>query len=166
MKTCQNKKKCKSCIINHLPRLKCLIFLCFWVELCKTLGKDGQEIKILTHMKKFHFWVKMLFLSKTKMNFWKILIFGTHGLMTIFSKCSKFQNDLINILGDMTSSILILFGIALFCIISTQNNVIPIGWYFKMSYYIVCVFLRQPLVEHCHVTRNCQTMFTGNERFH
>ena len=46
---------------------------------------------------------KMMFLSKTKTNFLKILIFGTHGLMTIFNKCSKFQNDLINILGDMTS---------------------------------------------------------------
>ena len=39
----------------------------------------------------------MLFLSKT------ILIFAAHGLQTIFNKCSKFQNDLINILGDMTS---------------------------------------------------------------
>ena len=45
----------------------------------------------------------MLFLSKTKMNFWKIAIFGTHGLKTILNKGSKFQNDLINILGDMTS---------------------------------------------------------------
>ena len=35
----------------------------------------------------------------------------------------------------------------------------------KRYYYIVCVFLRQPLAEHCHVTRNCQTIFTGNERF-
>ena len=32
-------------------------------------------------------------------------------------------------------------------------------------YYIVCVFLQRPLAEHCHVTRNCQTIFTGNERF-
>ena len=40
-----------------MPRLKCLIFLCFCVELCKTLEKDGQEIKISTRMKKFHFWV-------------------------------------------------------------------------------------------------------------
>ena len=33
-------------------------FLCFWVELCKTLEKDGQEIKISTREKKFHFWVQ------------------------------------------------------------------------------------------------------------
>ena len=52
-------KKCKSCIINHIPRLKCLIFLCFWFELCKTLEKERQEIKISTRMKKFHFWVKI-----------------------------------------------------------------------------------------------------------
>ena len=37
------------------------------------------------------------------MKFWKILIFATHGLIAIFNKCSKFQNDLINILGDMAS---------------------------------------------------------------
>ena len=46
-------KKCKSCIISHIPWLKCLIFLCFWVELCKTLDNDGQEIKISTRMNKF-----------------------------------------------------------------------------------------------------------------
>ena len=33
----------------------------------------------------------------------KILMFGIHVLMTIFNKRSKFQNDQINILGDMTS---------------------------------------------------------------
>ena len=37
------------------------------------------------------------------MIFLKILIFATHGLMTIFNKWSKFQNDLISILRDMTS---------------------------------------------------------------
>ena len=52
----------------------------------------------------FHFWVKkMLFISKMKMNFWKILIFARHDLMTIFNQYSKFQNSVINILGDMTS---------------------------------------------------------------
>ena len=35
----------------------------------------------------------------------------------------------------------------------------------NMFHYLVCVFLRWPLAEHCHVTRNCQTIFTGNERF-
>ena len=64
-------KKCKSCIINHKPRLKCLIFLCFWVELCKTLGKDEQEIKISSHMKKFHFWVKNAVFIKNKNEFLK-----------------------------------------------------------------------------------------------
>ena len=32
-----------------------------------------------------------------------IQIFATHGLITTFNKCYKFQNDLINILGNMTS---------------------------------------------------------------
>ena len=41
-----------------MPRLKYLIFLCFIVELFKTLEKDGQEIKMSTRMKKFHFGVK------------------------------------------------------------------------------------------------------------
>ena len=40
--------------------------------------------------------------AETKIKFWKILIFATHGLMTILNKCA-FQNDLVNILGDMTS---------------------------------------------------------------
>ena len=30
------------------------------------------------------------------------------------------------------------------------------------SYYIVCVFLQLSLAEHCQVSRNCQTIFTGN----
>ena len=37
------------------------------------------------------------------MKIWKILIFVTHGLTSIFNKWSKFQNDLINILEDMAS---------------------------------------------------------------
>ena len=64
-------KKCKSCIINHIHRLKCLISLCFWVELNKALEKDGQEIKISTRMKKFHFWVKNAVLIKTGNEFLK-----------------------------------------------------------------------------------------------
>ena len=38
--------------------LKCFIFLRFWFEFCKTLERDGQEIKISVQMKKFHFWEK------------------------------------------------------------------------------------------------------------
>ena len=38
------------------------------------------------------------FLIKKKFRF-----FAIRGRMTIFNKCSKFQNDLINTLGDMTS---------------------------------------------------------------
>ena len=62
-----------------------------------------SNIKISTRINIFHFGVKYVFFSKLKMNFWKILIFATHGLMTILNKCSKLQNDVINILGDIAS---------------------------------------------------------------
>ena len=70
--------------------LKCLIFLRFW-----------QQIKMLTHMKKFHFWVECADLSENENEILKNSDFTTHGLMTIFNKWSKCQNDLINNLGDM-----------------------------------------------------------------
>ena len=56
-------------------------------------------------MKKFHFWVKYAVFINNENEFFKILIIAihVHGLMTIFNKCFKFQNDLVNILGDMTS---------------------------------------------------------------
>ena len=62
-------KKCKSCIINHICQLKCLIFLCFGVELCNTLEKDEQEIIISTLMKKFYFWVKYSVFIKNENEF-------------------------------------------------------------------------------------------------
>ena len=48
-----------------------------------------------------------------------------------------------------------------------QPNLIDVTRYiwYTIFLYIVCVFLQQPLAEHCHVTRNCQTIFTGNEHF-
>ena len=52
-------------------------------------------------MKKIHFWENVLFYHQQMI--FLILIFATRGLMTIFNKCSKFQKDLINILGDMQS---------------------------------------------------------------
>ena len=84
--------------------VKSLTFRCFWVDLCKTLANNGQEMKVSTRMKKFNFWVKYaVFIKNENDFFFKILIFATHDLKTIFNQCSKFQNDLINILGDMTS---------------------------------------------------------------
>ena len=94
-------KKCKACSINHITCQKCLIFLYFWVELCKALENEWQEINLHEEML---FLVKIwCFYKKRIWFFWKILILVTHGLMAIFDQCSKFQNDLINILGDMTS---------------------------------------------------------------
>ena len=39
------------------------------MELCQTLQKDGQEIKILTHMKKFYFGVKYAVFIKNENEF-------------------------------------------------------------------------------------------------
>ena len=64
-------QKCRSCIINHIHRLKCRFFLCFWVELFKTLEKDGQEMKISIRMKKFHYWVKYAVFIKNENEFLK-----------------------------------------------------------------------------------------------
>ena len=41
------------------------------VELCKTLEMDGQEIKISTRIKKFHFWVKYAVFIKNENEFLK-----------------------------------------------------------------------------------------------
>ena len=67
------------------------------------LEKGGLEIKISTRMKTFHFWVKYTVFIKNENDFFLILIFCTHGLMTIFNKRSKSYNDLINIIVDKTS---------------------------------------------------------------
>ena len=87
------KKKCKSCIINHIPRLKCLIFLCFWVELYKTLEMDGQEIKILTRMKKFQILGKICCFIKNKNEFLNIIrsFWNLEHLLNMVM-CTKNQN--------------------------------------------------------------------------
>ena len=54
-------------------------------------------------MKKFHFWFKYTVFIKNVNEVLKNSEFASHGLMTIFNKCSKFPNDVINTLGDMTS---------------------------------------------------------------
>ena len=43
----------------------------FLIRICKTLEKDGQEIKLLTCMKKFHFWVKYAVFIKNDIEFLK-----------------------------------------------------------------------------------------------
>ena len=45
----------------------------------------------------------MLFLSETKKNL-KNQVFTANDMLTIFMNCSKFQDDLIDIPGDFTSS--------------------------------------------------------------
>ena len=58
-------------------------FSVFLSQIIQSLQKDGQEIKISTRMKKFNFGVKYAVFIKNEMNFWKLLIFATHGLKTI-----------------------------------------------------------------------------------
>ena len=69
--------------------------------------------------------------------------------MTIFNKWSKFQNDLINILGDMATRILKSYPneIRLFYIEMREKNVIPIpiGYDFKMPY------LLEYLLDRCEI---------------
>ena len=50
------------------------------------------------------------------------MIFDTHGLMTIFNKCSKFQIDLMNIQGDMASQIVSLSKSTYFCTHTKRNS--------------------------------------------
>ena len=109
MKTCQNKKICKLCIINHIPRQKCLIFLCFWVDLFDTLEKDGQEIKITTGMKKFHFWVKYAVFIKNENEFLKNSDFLYTYTVPITVTATKLRYDTIPLryytIGYVTHSI-------------------------------------------------------------
>ena len=58
-----------------------------------------QEIKISTRMKKFYFWVKYAVFIKNDRYSWRYDILNSYPF----------------------------FGIALCCIVSIQNNVIPIG---------------------------------------
>ena len=72
---------------------------------------DEQEIKISTHMEKFHIWVKNAVFIKNENEFLK-----NYDFWYMFNKCSKFQNDLINILEDITShyAVSFLYKIMLF----------------------------------------------------
>ena len=60
-------------------------------------------IRVVPELTPFLFLVKNSVFIIIEKEFLKNSDFGTHDLMTIFNKCSKFQNDLINILGDITS---------------------------------------------------------------
>ena len=78
-------------------------FCVFESNIAKLLKMMDKKSKYLTRMKKLNFWVKFaVFIKKRKM------IFATHGLKTICNMCSKFKNDLINILRVITSQSIIL----------------------------------------------------------
>ena len=79
------------------------MFLSFLFELYRTLERDGQDIKISIRMKKLLFWGKYAVFIKNEHEVLKNSYFATHGLMTIFNTWSKFQNNLMNIVGDMIS---------------------------------------------------------------
>ena len=75
---------------------------------------------------------KKLFVSKTKINFGKILFFAIPGPINIWNECYKFQNDLINIQGDITYPI----RKSLCGKETIPKNDIPIGYNLKMSYLL------------------------------
>ena len=130
-------KKCKSCIINPIPRLKRLIFLCFCDELCKTLEKDWQKITISTRMKKFHFQVKYAVFIKNENKFLKNSDFWytwsydhIQQMFQISERSDQYSKryDILDSYPFWNSIMLYPFYVL--------NNVIPIGWYFKMSYLL------------------------------
>ena len=76
---CHPAKKCKSWNINHTPLTKMSYFSEF---LSWTMPK---HLKVMDKRSKYRLVWRNFNLSKTKINFWKILIFATHDLMTIFN---------------------------------------------------------------------------------
>ena len=97
-------KKCKSCNINHIPLTKMSHFSEFLVELCKTLERMGKrDQNIDSYEEFFFFFVKYTVFIKNKNEVLTNSDFCYTWSNDIFNECSKFQNYLINILGDMTS---------------------------------------------------------------
>ena len=47
--------------------------------------------------------MKFTFFEKTQMDYTNFLIFATHAVLTTFNKGTIFQNDLINIIGEVAS---------------------------------------------------------------
>ena len=121
LKICQNRKNANRVTFIIYLWLKCLIFPSFWLELCKTLESDGQEIKISTR----HFCCF----------YRKILIFATHGLMTILNKWSKCQrsNQYSMRYGILKSYPI---GITFCCIEMIEKHVIQIRYDLKMPYLL------------------------------
>ena len=112
-------------------------FLSFLDDLWKTLERDGQEIKISTRMKKFHFLVK-----------YTVFIKHENEVLKNSDFCYTWSNDhfqwVFQILErynqysrryDILKSYPI--WIKFFSIISIQHNAIAIGNDFKMQYLLV-----------------------------
>ena len=81
-----------------------LLFLLFWVfELNYAKHQKGMDKRSKYRLvwRDVFFLVKYTISIENENEVFKILIFATHDLMTIFNERSKFQNDLMNILGDM-----------------------------------------------------------------
>ena len=115
-------KKCKSGNINHILWLKCLIFLCFWVELWKTFENNGQGIKISIRMKKCHFWVKNAVFIKNENEILKNSDFcytwSNDHIQSVLQKSER--SDQYSRKYDSLKYHPI--GITLFCIETLENN--------------------------------------------
>ena len=150
-------KKCKSCNINHIPLTKTSHFSEFlsWImqntrkgwtrekgrDLTQSYDKSPytnrnvkrakwqhKEIKILNHMKKFYFFgVK-----------YTVFIKNENKVLKNSDFCDTWSNDHIQYKFQISelSNKSYPIGITFFSIISIQNNLILIGYDFKMSYLL------------------------------
>ena len=113
-------------------------FCNFLVEICKTLQRDGQDIKIQVsiRMTKFRFWIK-----------YTVFIENENEVLKNSDFCYTWSNDHIQymvLISErsneyfMRYDILKLYpiGITFFCVISIQHNVNPTGYDLKMPYLL------------------------------
>ena len=136
VKTCQNNKNALRVTLIIYFWVKCLIFLCFRLELFKNLESDGQEIKISTRMKKFYFYVKYDVFSENESEILKNSYFSytwSNDHIQCVVQISERSNQYSRRYGILKSYPI---GIRLFCNEMIEKNVNLIGHDFKMSYLL------------------------------
>ena len=122
-------KKRKLCIINHIPWLKCLYFLCFWVREIIKRSKYRLVWRNLILGKICCFYQKRKWIFE---KFWFCYTWPDDHIQQVFqiSERSDQYSRRYDILKLYPS------GIALCSMVSIQNNVITIGLYLKKSYLL------------------------------
>ena len=123
VKTCQNQKM-RIVYYWSYTSTKMSYFSVFLSRIMKNFWKEWTSDQNIDSYEKKNF---ICFFSKNENDFLKILIFGTHCLVTIWVFQISELSDQYYRRYDILNSYL--FRIALCCIVSTQKNIIPIGWY-------------------------------------